>query len=277
LGIVTITVQLGKEKDLKGYRLFKANGTDHEFSVIQEGFRKDKFDSLAVKLVFVDTVTLKSLTPKIYYRVKALDFNYNQSEFSEIMAVTRPDTIPPTAPVISDVLVSEKQIELHFVPSGSIDVKEHIVYRKTDNDTNWKVLLKWHENQTAVVDTAVTIGTTYYYSMRAMDSSNLFSEYAHAVYGKPYDNGVRPPVKNLVANVENKKVALRWEYPQSVKGVFFVIYKKDNKGSLIQYGRTSEKLFIDQNTEKENVYAIKALTQDGGQSQQSNLVTKSIE
>jgi hypothetical protein len=84
-------------------------------------------------------------------------------------------------------------------------------------------------------------------------------------------------VKNLVANVENKKVALRWEYPQSVKGVFFVIYKKDNKGSLIQYGRTSEKLFIDQNTEKENVYAIKALTQDGGQSQQSNLVTKSIE
>ncbi|MHB8581319.1 MAG: fibronectin type III domain-containing protein, partial [Ignavibacteriaceae bacterium] len=73
-GVVTLTVKLGIEKDLKGYRLFKANSPEHEFSVIQEAFKKDKADTNAIKLVYKDTVSLNSLTPKIYYKVKALDF-----------------------------------------------------------------------------------------------------------------------------------------------------------------------------------------------------------
>jgi len=128
LGVVTITLELGIERDLMGYKLFKANSPDHEFSVIEEAYKENKGDSNLVKVEFTDTVTLRSLTPKIFYRVKALDFNYNQSEFSEIIAVTRPDTIPPVSPVFSNVIVGEKQVELYFVTSSSEDVKEHTNY-----------------------------------------------------------------------------------------------------------------------------------------------------
>ena len=277
LGVVTLTVKKGTEKDLMGYKLFKANGPEHEFSAIQEAYKEDIDDTISVKLLFTDTITLQSLTPKIYYRVKALDYNYNQSAFSDIAAVKKPDTIPPVTPVFTNVVVKEKQVELYFAPSESIDVKEQIVYRKTDIAADWTILLKLISTQKQVIDTAVQTGTTYYYSIRAMDESNLYSDYAHTVYGKPFDSGIRPPVTNVTASLQDKKAVLTWDYPPMSKEVFFVIYKINAKGELQQYTRITEKTFIDKNTGKENVYAIKALTADGGQSILSASVTQKVE
>lgn len=276
-GVVTITVKSGKEKDLKGYRLFKANSAEHELSVIEEAFKKDKTDTAAIKIVFTDTVTLNSLTAKIYYRVKALDFNYNQSQFSEIAIVKKPDTIPPVTPVFTNIIVKEMQVELYFAPSESIDVKEQVIYRKTDIAADWNILLRLIPTQKQVIDTNVKSGTTYYYTIRAMDESNLYSDYAHMVYGKPFDSGIRPPVTNITASLQDQKAVLTWDYPPMNKEVFFVIYKKNAKGELQQYARVTEKIFTDKNTGKENTYAIKALTADGGQSLLSALVIQRAE
>lgn len=269
-GVVTIAVKKGAEKDLKGYRLFKSNSPEHEFSVIEEGFLEDKWDTNTIKVKYTDTITLQSLTPYIFYRIKALDFNYNQSVFSEITQVKRPDTIPPVTPVINDVLVGEKKIEIRFVPSESIDVKEHIVYRKTDFAADWDVILKFDANQNSIIDTNVSTGVMYYYSIRAKDESNLFSGYANAVSAKPYDSGIRPKVENFSVKIINKKAVLTWDYPKIDKEVYFVIYKWEGKGQLTQYAKTTEKTFIDNETKKENSYSIKAMTTDGGKSKMSD-------
>ena len=271
-GIVTLTIKQGKEKDIKGYKLFKANSPEHEFSVIEEGYLNDKWDTNAVKLLFYDTVTLQSLTPKIYYRIKALDFNYNQSVFSEIAVVKRPDTIPPVTPVINNVLVSEKQIEIHFVPSESVDVKEHLVYRKIDFAADWEIILKFDSTQYSMIDTNVTTGVMYYYTLRAKDESNLFSGYASPVSGKTYDSGIRPLVQNFSVSIVNKKAVLKWDYPDIGKDVLFVIYKWNGNGQLTQYANTADKTFTDNNTKKENSYSIKAHTTDGGKSKMSEEV-----
>lgn len=276
-GIVTLTVKQGQEKDLKGYRVFKSNSEEHEFSVIGEFFKENKNDTNRVKTVFTDTVTLNSLTPKIYYRVKALDFNYNQSVFSAIMAVTKPDTISPVPPVFTGVIVKENQVALYFAPSESKDVKEQVIYRKTDMAADWKKLVSIPPIQDQAIDTNVRAGTTYYYTIRAMDAGNLYSNYANPVYGKPFDSGIRPPVTNFAASLQNKKVVLTWNYPVLKKEVFFVIYKKNQAGELVQYARLTEKEFIDKNTGRENVYAIRALTADGGQSLLSAFVIQKAE
>ena len=250
------------------------NKSTTNFYTIQEAFKIDKTDTALLKLVFSDTVTLNSLTPKIYYKIKALDFNYNQSKFSELVAITKPDTIPPITPVFTNVVVKEKQVELYFAPSESIDVKEQVVYRKTNIANDWSVLLKLNPAQKQFIDTNVRIGTTYYYSIRAMDESNLYSGYANEVYGKPYDSGVRPPVIDLASSLQDKKVMLKWNYPPINKEVFFVIYKKDKKGQFVQYARVKEKTFTDNSIDKENIYAIKAMTADGGQSVLSGIITQ---
>ena len=260
-----------------GYRLFKANGSEHEFSVIAEGFVKDDSLNNEIQTVFKDTVTLNSLTPKIYYRVKALDFNFNQSEFSDIIAVVRPDTIPPVPPVFNNVIVSDKSIELHFFPSSSEDVKEHIIYRKTVLNAEWDSLSTFISPLTKFTDTTVTTGITYFYSIRAEDLSGHFSKYAYPVYGKPYDTGLRPPVENLTANVDKNNIILKWEYPDIKIDHTFVIYKKDEKGKLIQYGTVKDKSYTDTSTGKDNYYAVKAVTADGGQSKLSDVLEKKIE
>jgi hypothetical protein len=277
VGVVTLTIEKNKEKDLMGYRLYKSNGAEHEFSVINEGFIGSDSLHTEIQTVFKDTVSLNSLTPYIYYKVKALDFNYNQSEFSDVLIVTRPDTIPPVPPVFTDVIVSEKQIELNFVPSSSIDVKEHTIYRKTDLNSEWKIIGTFGSVVTEYIDTNVTTGVTYYYSIRAKDVSGLFSNYGSTVYGKPYDTGIKPPIENLTATVDSKDIILKWDYATVNAETVFIIYKKDNSGLFTQYEMTSEKTFTDKNTNKENYYAVKAVTKDGGQSKLSPVIGKVIE
>ncbi|HET6512605.1 MAG TPA: hypothetical protein VFH43_10470, partial [Candidatus Kapabacteria bacterium] len=96
-GIVTLRWNLGPEPDIVGYRVLWANDPTHEFTQRTNVPIQDTF--------FVDTISLKSLTPYVYYRVAALDDRYNHSEMSPMLMVKRPDIIPPDASVFSDVFV----------------------------------------------------------------------------------------------------------------------------------------------------------------------------
>jgi uncharacterized protein len=272
LGIVTINIELNKEIDLMGYRLYKSNSDEHEFSLIREGFSDNDSIQKPVQIIFKDTVTLNSLTPYIYYKIIALDFNFNQSESSEVLKVKRPDKIPPTTPVFKNVIVRQNEVELHFALSESEDVLEQYLYRKLKADAPWELLSKVDNKSTSYIDKKLKQGTVYFYSLRAKDDSNLFSEYAKPVYGKPFDNGMRPPIKNLVIKKDDKDISLSWEYELLNENTYFVIYKADKKGNLIQYKNTNKLLFKEPIGKEMNGYAVKVFTKDGGQSKISNTV-----
>lgn len=272
LGIVTLNIKLNKEKDLMGYRMFRSNSENHEFSVISEGFHEKDTIFREAQTVFKDTVTINSLTPYIYYKIKALDYNFNQSEYSEILKVKRPDKIPPTTPVFKRVLVGKDSITLRFALSNSIDVVEHVVYRKTKLEEPWQELIKLKNKPTFYTDKKVKQGQKYYYSLRSKDDSNLYSEFAVPVFGKPYDDGVRPPIENLSILKEKNKIILNWSYKYINKNTFFVIYKTNKKGNLIQYKNTVILSFIENFNDKKASYAVKVFTKDGGQSKVSKLV-----
>jgi hypothetical protein len=122
------------------------------------------------------------------------------------------------------------------------------------------------------MDKKLKQGTVYFYSLRAKDDSNLFSEYAKPVYGKPFDNGVRPPIKNLFIKKDDKDISLSWEYEFLNDNTYFVIYKADKKGNLIQYKNTTKLLFKEPIGKEMSSYAVKVFTKDGGQSKISNTV-----
>ena len=266
LGIVTLTIDKNLEKDLMGYRLFRANSDQHEFSVIREGFNPNDSIQKPVQLTFKDTVTLNSLTPYIYYRIRALDKNFNQSEFSDILKVKRPDKIAPTTPVFKNIIARKEEIELEFALSQSEDVVEQYIYRKLDNNAPWELLATLKKDQISYNDKNVKTNVKYFYSLRAKDDSNLYSQYSVPVYGNPYDDGVRPPIENLIMKKEKDKVILNWTYKTFNKDTFFVIYKSDSKGNLIQYKNTANLFFEENLNQKTNKYAVKAFTKDGGQS-----------
>ncbi|PPK94792.1 hypothetical protein LY01_01544 [Nonlabens xylanidelens] len=272
LGIVTLDIELNKERDLMGYRLFRSNAPEHEFSVINEGFHeKDTIYTKALS-VFKDTVTLKSLTPYIYYKIKALDYNFNQSPYSDILKVKRPDLIPPETPVFKNVKVGKEDIELEFILSSNEDVIEQTLYRKLDLKKEWIKHASLKNEQTTYIDKEVETGVKYFYTLRAKDDSDNYSDYSIPVMGKPYDDGNRPGVKNLRINREKDQVYLQWDYEQMNENTFFVIYKKNKKGQFIQHDRSLELRFRE-SEKNTSSYAIKVFTKDGGQSKLSEEVS----
>ena len=273
LGVVTLNIDKNLEKDLMGYRLFRSNSDKHEFSVIREGFSPNDSIQKPIQLVFKDTVTLNSLTPYIYYRIKALDQNFNQSEFSDILKVKRPDKIAPTTPVFKNIISRKEEIELEFVLSQSEDVVEQYLYRKLEKNAKWELIATLKNDQKIYIDKQLKTNGNYFYSLRAKDDSNLFSQYAASVYGKPYDDGVRPPIEDFIFKKEKDKIILNWNYKAINKDTFFVIFKNDSKENLIQYKNTSELSFEEKSDSKTNKYAVKVYTKDGGQSVLSKIVT----
>lgn len=272
IGIVTVNIQKNRETDLMGYRLYRSNSTDHEFSVIKEGFLS--LDSLKneVQTKFLDTVTLKSLTPYIYYRTEALDFNHNTSEFSEILKVKRPDVIPPTTPVFKKVKVGEDFVKLEFALSKSRDVKQQILFRKLSLKDKWEQLTTLQNDQKEYIDEKVEKGIKYYYSLQAIDDSDNKSEFAIPVMGKPYDTGVRPPIENLRIRKEKNDVILTWNYKFHNSEAIYVIYKHNKNGALVQYKNTKELIFKENANSKPSGYAVRVVTRDGGKSKVSATV-----
>lgn len=271
LGIVTLDVKLNKERDLMGYRLFRANGEEHEFSNIYEGFHEKDTIYTEAQTIFRDTVTTKSLTPYVYYKLKALDYNFNQSVYSDIIKVKRPDFIAPQTPVFKNVKVGKKAIELEFVLSPNEDVVDQVLYRKTNLKEPWTKVTSLDNNQTIYIDKEVKTGVYYFYSLQAIDDSNNKSEYAIPVKGKPYDDGVRPPIQNFKFKTEKGKVTLYWDYKEIDKHTYFVIYKENKKGKLVQYKQCLE-LSFSEKAQVNNTYAVKVFTKDGGESKLSELI-----
>jgi hypothetical protein len=204
-----------------------------------------------------------------------LDQNFNQSEFSDILKVKRPDKIAPTTPVFKNIIARKEEIELEFALSQSEDVAEQYVYRKLENNAAWELIATLKKDQTSFIDKNVKTNINYFYSLRAKDDSNLYSPYAVPVYGNPYDDGVRPPVENLTIKNSKDKIKLDWNYKTTTKNTFFVIYKNDSKGNLVQYKSTYALTFEDDLKGKKNKYAVKVFTKDGGQSILSKEVTAS--
>lgn len=271
-GVVTIKIELNKEEDLMGYRLFRANGSEHEFSVVREGF--DPTDSIVkpVQIVFYDTVTLNSLTPYIYYRTKALDFNFNQSVFSDILKVKRIDTLPPVQPVFKKVVVGTNQVELRFALSPSEDVVTHFLYRRNNQKEPWVKIANIPNGAKKYIDQKVKQGVRYQYSLRAKDDSDLFSDYAFPVTAKPYDNGVRPIVTNLIVKELEEEITLSWDYPSKYSKAIFIVYMKDKKGRLRRLSSTKTKQLKLKKKKVSGAFAVKAFTPDGGESKVSDIV-----
>ncbi len=234
-GVVTLRLEPNREFDLMGYRILKANAPDHEFSSIIESFDPDSVE-LKFKVEFQDTVELQTTTKYVYYRATALDNRYNESDFSEIIAVPRPDVVPPIAPVLTDAIVSEKDVTLKFIPSESADVKNHFVLRRVSGEEKWDTVAIIKHKDSIYVDNQVKQNILYQYCLFAQDSSNLKSELSFILEARPYYLGVLPEIKNFSVffDEKNKTATLNWDYDK-LPEIYFVIYRAYENQPLRRY------------------------------------------
>jgi fibronectin type 3 domain-containing protein len=267
-GKVWLSWDSNEEKDLDGYRIYRSNRPGFEFLLITPAVVKQPF--------YTDSVTLNTLTQQIYYRLKAIDLRQNQSAFSEILTLTRPDTIPPVAPVIKSIAAQKGALWLTWINSSSVDVVRHHIYRKQKNDTTFHLLAridKKPEKQSTYADRTVEPGETYIYQVRAEDNSQLYSAPSAPVQQKA-PGGMAEQVILKKQEYADRAV-LRWDIKSKKNVARVLIYRASGNTAMLLYNNTTENSYTDDDILPDKIYTyrIKAVYADGTSSALSNEVT----
>lgn len=272
-GIVTIHWPLGPEPDIMGYRVFFSNAPEHRFVNLTGYIVQDT--------IFRDTTTLNTLSKKLYYKVVAVDRNFNHSPFSETLVVIRPDTVPPTAPVFSDVMVTDSTVLLRWIPSTSSDVAAQWLHRK-DEQTDWERMAAFVPEVEDYLVKGLTPGKYYSYAIEAVDSSGNRSGWNMPVAVRVYIKSKTEAIENFQIRFDNpsKGVLIEWEAPE-LRPKHFLIYRGFNDFSLSSYKSIDATMnsFTDKAVTGKGIYryAVKAIYQDGSQSMMSSVLEVMIE
>lgn len=222
LGIVRLTWGQETDKDLQGFRVFYANDKKEEFVERNSDFVKGK--------QFTDTLPLNTLTNEIYYFVIAVDENFNNSPVSDTILVVKPDTIPPVAPVLVDLISRDARVKLTWENSSSEDVVYQALYRVCEGKTD--TLLRGDALKAQFyLDTTMLFGKDVAYQLLVKDrSGNSAASTRRVVRIEP---GYRKALENVAAvvNRKDKVVQVTWNMPSEPVFQYFV-YRKKNDGKM---------------------------------------------
>jgi uncharacterized protein len=260
-GLVTLNWIANKEDDIKGYKVYFANAPDHVFTQITSGP-----DSLTR---FVDSITLKTLTKNIWYKIVAVDYNNNHSDYSPPVQLRKPDIVPPAPPLASNIIVSDKGVEMDWIQSSSEDVVSYVIYRRQDN--NERTMIAKYKHNTSVAgfhfkDTTLKPNLSYNYIAEAIDEDSLRNP-SLPVQVKINTVPQRPAITTLKAVYDSKAkaVQLNWQYT-ATGDYFFVLYRSADKEPMQRWQSVNkeENKFADHTVSagKSYRYAIQAVHRD---------------
>ncbi|PBI84692.1 Fibronectin type III domain protein [Flavobacterium sp. ACN2] len=221
LGTVKLKWKPNQEKDLRGYRILKANNPDEEFV--------DIYHKSYEGTTFKDSVSLKMTNSKVYYRIAAEDMRFNISEPSDILVLDKPDKIPPAAPIFKDYDNKNGKVYLKWIRSYSEDVIGYSLRRREKGQEKWLEIKQINDTIQEFIDDRVDNKKTYQYAIQAKDRSNLWSSLDHSIITVQILDFT--PIKIIsflqgVPDRENKKITITWDYSKTkVKVTCLSVYK----------------------------------------------------
>jgi hypothetical protein len=89
---------------------------------------------------FIDSLALGLNQKYIYYKLKAVDWSGNQSEFSELLQVLRPNFAPPSVCRIDSVAQSDDNIYMRWIQSSEVDIERSRLFRRLEDSIQWTLV-----------------------------------------------------------------------------------------------------------------------------------------
>jgi len=260
-GVVSLSWRSNREEDLAGYHVYRSNDKSHAFALLNA----KHVDQSS----YVDTISMKTLTETVYYRITAVDIYGHVSEFSEIIELSRPDLIPPFPPTITDYVQTDDGILLKWNPSQTKDVQQQILYRKTGT-TAWKEIQQFETKKAEFLDTDIEINGEYSYQLLAIDDAGLKSNEHSTISLKVVDLSTPNDPENLTCRMTDKghiEINMDITYTDKSKGV--IVYRSVGAGPLTVLKRLGkEQIFVDTTNRKgvDYQYAVKHIWQNNKKS-----------
>jgi hypothetical protein len=252
-GVVTLTWKKNQEQDLLGYRIYRSNFKSNEFGQITK--------EIHLKNRFYDSITLKSLTKKMYYKIQAVDTRFNNSELSRPLEVIKPDLIPPPKPAFSNYALSDSGVFIEWTPAVTSDSKEFHLYLSKENSKDWKRIKRFHSDRNEVfLYPADLPHEKLMFTLVAIDSSQNESEPAKpiTIHAGIYKEATGIKKFTGYADREVESIVLKWEYagiPQVGKTLKLYRTTDGNNMRLYKTFPASEtKIFADRQVKQDRIY-----------------------
>lgn len=230
-GKIFLSWNKNQEDDLEGYMVFKSASNNDEYSLMtRRAIPENRF---------MDSVQKNDLNSGVYYRIIAVDKNYNQSEFSKTLFVEKVDVKPPSFPVLTQCKASQEGINLTWIASTSNDVSQHKVYRQVHGEQEWleitEIPQKEYTKELSYTDKDLPATNIVRYKVVAVDHAGNLSEPAVSIDIQALRGNDNPTIDKIQQQVDYEKgrITLSWQQPQKPVRMYKVYRKTINKGYSI--------------------------------------------
>lgn len=145
-----------------------------------------------------------------YFRLTAVDVAGHVSAFSNEVAVTPGDVIPPSIPQNLAVMVGDSTLTLSWNANSEADFYQYRIFGGTSPNPTGIVDSNMGRLDTVSVVTGLVNGTTYYFRITAVDNAQNESGYSNEVSASPVN--INPPAvpQNLSVMAGDGQVFLSW-------------------------------------------------------------------
>ena len=211
-GSVMITWSPSPEKDTYKYQLYSSNSLAEPFIGMA--------NKLVSDTVVFYTIAVKGTNQRFkFYRVRAFDHSGNESEFSEVLRVTRKNYKRPESPRIDSLKVTDDHVYMTWFPSPEDDIERYFVYRR-ERGEEISTLIKtvaWdslENNRIVVVDVPEPdTRKRYQYYVESVNTTGVGSLPSQEV-SVTFTGSMILPVKislNAVYRNDSKRIDLAWD------------------------------------------------------------------
>lgn len=270
-GVVRIKWEANTDVDIFGYRVFRGNLENEEYSQVTS--------KPISTTAFRDTISIKNLNSNVYYKIVALDYRYNQSDYSAPLTLKKPDIIPPTSPVFKKFDVSDGKVNLQWARSSSDDAKTTHIYRKENDSQDWLLIYEGDNTTERYIDKKATEGNLYSYTLIAIDESNLESPPSPSVSVKIPKTNKENQVRSFsgIANKLQQSIDISWAYRADDISEFEIYKAKtEEKLRLLRVVPADTRRLTDTNLKINTsyTYGIRAVFKDGRISKLKKITVK---
>lgn len=208
------------------------------------------------------------------YNVTSVDNVGNESTGSSINVTTSatPDTTPPAVPTGLTAIAGNNQVTLSWNANTETDLSGYNLYKSTDGSSFSKYLTSL--TGTSYTDTQVTNGSTYWYKLTAIDTSNNESAQSSSVSATPQATADTTPPANVTGLSEsstNTTITLNWTNPSDIDFNHCNIYRDGTK-----VGQTSSTSFTDMDLLGATNYSYKVTSVDNTGNESSGNTVSAI-
>lgn len=259
-GVARVTWTANKEKDLKGYHVYRSNFSAAEFSQVNK--------ELLSAADFQEPINIRTLSKKIFYKVAAFDKRMNRSLFSTVVQAELPDVVPPMPPSIKRIQSDKQGIKIEWELSVSDDVTSYYLERRPSDSSVWLLKKILSKDSASFHDENATRNKLYSYRLLSKDKAGLKSAPSNVVSAKFFYVGEVPRVRNFIAEAdrEKKAILLTWTYDEA-DVARYMIYRAIGDDPMILYKTLPGNQFhyedneVNMNTTYR--YRIKSVFKDG--------------